>query len=191
MNNLGICGAHRTGKTALAIALSEKLNIPFIPINTSEIFARYNLDPAQPMDFRHRLWIQQKILAHADNIWFDVDEPSFICDRTPIDMAAYTLAEVKGDTLDKELEWELAEYLRDCQQAVAKYFNYLFLVPPAIPIVHEQGKASPSKGYIEHIHLLCLGLLQESAIDAFVIDKSDVHIDARVNAVKRFMGVYN
>lgn len=75
--------------------------------------------------------------------------------------------------------------------AAKQYFPNIVLVPPVIPIVHEQGKASPSRGYIEHIHLLCLGLLQESAVNTFVIDKSDLHIDARVSSVKRFMGVYN
>jgi len=189
MNNLGICGAHRTGKTTLAIALSEKLNIPFIRIDTSEIFARYNLDPTQPMDFRSRLPIQFEILDHATEIWFRADQP-FICDRTPLDMAAYLLSAIGNNNHDAWCEKKTTKYLEACNRATEEYFQSIVLVPPAIPIVHEQGKASPSRGYIEHIHLLCLGLLQESAVDAFVIDKN-VHFDAAVSAVKRFMGVYN
>jgi len=159
INNIGICGVHRTGKTTLAKALAKELSMTFLPINTSKIFENSHLDPAEPMDFRTRLWIQQQILSYACNVWAIGD--SFICDRTPIDMMAYTLAEVQGHTLDKELEFELAEYLWDCQSATQQYFGYLFLVSPAIPITKASGKASLSRGYIEHIHRLCIGFFNE------------------------------
>lgn len=187
MSNIGICGAHRTGKTTLAIALSEVLNMPFVEIGTSQLFAANNLDPAKPMDFRTRLWIQQKVLSHAYNIWFEMDQ-SFICDRTPIDMAAYTLAEVQGNTLDKELEYELTDYLRDCREITEKYFSYLFLVPPAIPIVEAVGKASPSKGYIEHIHRLCVGFFYDtdSLRSGSRLPRSLTDLDERVKFVADF-----
>ena len=161
MINIGLCGAHRTGKTTLAIALSKELETPFIQIGTSKIFSDHNLDAAKPMDFRTRIYIQRIILDHAEKIWSEANE-SFICDRTPIDMMAYTLAEVQGKTLDEELECELADYLSDCQEVTEKYFSYLFLIPPAIPIIDEDGKASPSRGYIEHIHRLCVGFFHGS-----------------------------
>lgn len=186
MGNLGICGAHRTGKTTLAKALAKALNMPFVEIGTSAVFAANHLDPAKPMDFRTRLYIQQQILKHAVEIWFEMDE-AFICDRTPIDMMAYTLAEVQGNTLDKELEWELAEYLRDCKEATEKYFHYLFLVPPAIPIVEAIGKASLSKGYIEHIHCLCLALFQRTDVPE-IAEINSVTVADRVAEIRAFLG---
>jgi len=186
MTNIGICGAHRTGKTTLAKAVAKALSMPFVEIGTSAIFAKNSLDPAKPMDFRTRLYIQQQILKHAIEIWFEMDE-AFICDRTPIDMMAYTLAEVQGETLDKELEWELAEYLRDCKEATEKYFHYLFLVPPAIPITAAKGKASLSRGYIEHIHLLCLALFQRTD-GSEIAELCTVSLDDRVAEVRAFMG---
>gem|GEM_PF-320076 len=188
MNNIGLCGAHRTGKTTLAIALSKKINMPFAEIGTSKLFGDRNLDPAKPMDFRTRLHIQRIILNHAETIWFEMDE-SFICDRTPIDMAAYTLAEVQGNTLNKEIEWELQDYLRDCQEVTERYFGYLFLIPPAIPIIDAIGKASPSRGYIEHIHTLCLGLFHQSHVNGYCIEKDVKILSARVADIKRFLGV--
>ena len=53
--NIGLCGAHRTGKTTLAIALQESLNMPFVPVNTIDLgdrveyvkkFVRYPSVPA-------------------------------------------------------------------------------------------------------------------------------------------------
>jgi predicted ATPase len=190
MSNIGICGAHRTGKTTLAKALAKTLNMPFIEIGTSAIFAANHLDPAKPMDFRTRLYIQQQILKHAVDIWFEMDE-AFVCDRTPIDMMAYTLAEVQGHTLDKELEWELAGYLRDCKEATEKYFNHLVLIPPAIPITAAMGKASLSRGYIEHIHRLCVGFFHDtdSMQAGCCLPRSLTNLGDRVKFVTDFVSV--
>jgi adenylate kinase family enzyme len=187
-SNIGICGAHRTGKTTLAKALARTLSMPFIEIGTSAIFAANHLDPAKPMDFRTRLWVQQQILKHAVDIWFEMDE-AFICDRTPIDMMAYTLAEVQGHTLDKELEFELEGYLLLCKSATEKYFNHLVLIPPAIPITAAKGKASLSKGYIEHIHRLVTGLWNDSEAEGFRISKDVLNLSDRVAEVRAYLGV--
>ena len=187
MINIGLCGAHRTGKTTLAIALSKELETPFIQIGTSKIFSDHNLDAAKSMDFRTRIYIQRIILDHAEKIWSGSGE-SFICDRTPIDMMAYTLAEVQGKTLGKELEWELQEYLRDCREATEKCFSYLFVVPPAIPIIDEVGKASPSRGYIEHIHRICVGLWS-GMLTGCQIPKDTVDLNERVKYVTEYLWI--
>ncbi len=188
MTNIGICGAHRTGKTTLAKALAKALNMPFVEIGTSAIFAKNNLDPAKPMDFRTRLYIQQQILKHAVEVWFEYKQP-FVCDRTPIGMMAYTLAEVQGDTLDERTEQELEVYLLLCKSATEKYFNYLFLVPPAIPITAAKGKASLSRGYIEHIHRLCVGFFHDTdTIQAgSQLPRSLTDLDDRVKFVADFV----
>jgi chloramphenicol 3-O-phosphotransferase len=185
-SNIGICGAHRTGKTTLAKNLAKSLDMPFIEIGASAIFAADHLDPAKPMDFRTRLYIQQQILKHAVDVWFEMDQP-FICDRTPIDMMAYTLAEVQGNTLDEELEFELSQYLYDCKEATEKYFSYLVLVPPAIPITAAKGKASLSKGYIEHIHTLVAGLFHQSPVMGYEINRANTSLNKRIADVKRFL----
>ncbi|MFN6383158.1 MAG: AAA family ATPase, partial [Pseudanabaena sp.] len=87
--NLGLCGAHRTGKTTLAIAISSDLNLPFVRTTTSQVFAQLGLDPAEPMDFQTRLFVQNHVLDAAEQVWQESASP-FISDRTPIDMIAYT-----------------------------------------------------------------------------------------------------
>lgn len=186
MSNIGLCGAHRTGKTELAIALSQRLNIPFVSINTSDIFATHHVLPDESMDFRTRLGLQHEILNHAVKVWFDVDSPSFICDRTPIDMMAYTLADVRGDTLTSSLEQELEAYLTLCRGVTEKYFNRLILVPPDIPIVKAFGKASCSKGFIAHVHYLCRGLWDEAMVQGYAIEKGATELDRRVADVVRW-----
>lgn len=186
MTKLGICGAHRTGKTTLAIALSEKLNIPFIPIGTSEIFAKYKLDPAKPMEFMTRLSIQQEILAHAERIWFEVDEPSFICDRTPLDMAAYLLADIGNGEIDNWTSDEVMSYMGQCFQATKKYFDKLVLVPPAIPFIPCDGKAAINEPLIFKLHYQISGMLSALGVDYQMMPNDCIKISDRVDFVERF-----
>ena len=186
MSNIGLCGAHRTGKTTLAIALSESLNIPYVPIHTKNIFKRLHILPDKNMDFRTRLGIQEEILMQACDIWA-VEEKPFICDRTPIDMMAYLLADIQGQTLNDELEVRVSNYLRRCHAATSRYFGHLFLIPPVIPIVHEEGKASLSRGYIEHIHVLCVGKFYESDVDGYRLSKESAEVFQRVQEISQYL----
>jgi hypothetical protein len=138
------------------------------------------------MDIRTRMMVQEKILEYACETWFEMDTP-FICDRAPIDMMAYTLSEVGGATLDEQLEVQLKNYLKRCRTATIKYFEHLFLIPPAIPIIFEEGKASLSEGYISHIHLLCTGLFYESDVDGFRIKKECIDLFERVQKISRYL----
>ena len=92
---IGLCGSHRTGKTTLAKEVSCKTGLKFIQTSTSEVFAQNGLDPSEPMDFSTRIWIQNKVVSAAEEVWKGAGE-RFITDRTPIDMMAYTLADIDG-----------------------------------------------------------------------------------------------
>ena len=94
---IGLCGSHRTGKTTLAEAVSKKTGIPFVRTSTSEVFRRAGLDPAASLDFNKRLWIQNETLEAAKGVW-EAAGKSFITDRTPVDMMAYTLGDIQGGT---------------------------------------------------------------------------------------------
>jgi hypothetical protein len=156
--SIGLCGAHRTGKTTLARRYAEINNIPFVQISTSDVFERHGLDPAKPMSFSMRLWIQGLILAEAKAVWEGTQH--FITDRTPIDFMAYTLADIQGDTeVDAPA---LKEYMAQCFDALSKYFSHLVVIQPGIPLVFEQGKAALNSAYIEHLNTLTLGLCHDS-----------------------------
>ncbi len=152
---IGLCGSHRSGKTTLAAKVAALVGIPLVKTATSEVFAANNLDPADKIDFATRLWIQRKIVAAALDVWHEDDRP-FVTDRTPIDMMAYTLGDVRGDT---EVDFvELEKYLDYCFSVTNEVFSRLVIVQPAIPLVAEEGKASLNRGYIEHLNILILGL---------------------------------
>ena len=159
--NIGLCGSHRTGKTTLAEAISVKTGMPFVRTNTSGVFRKCGIDPAEAFDLNKRLWIQDKILKAAEIMW-DAEHKQFITDRTPLDMAAYTLGDILGST---EVNFiELEGYLSRCIEATNKFFRQLVLVQPGIPLVHEEGKAALNEGYLEHLNFLVLGLCNDERI---------------------------
>jgi len=179
MLKIGICGSHRTGKTTLAHDIAQQLHIPFVQTSTSTVFQQHGLDPATPMDFKTRLWIQDKIIQAAQTTWQQHDN-HFITDRTPIDFMAYTLADIQGKT-DVEFE-NLENYLNRCFDLTNQTFQYLFIVQPAIPLVYETGKAALNKAYIEHLNTVILGLCHDERLNipVSVIPRDVMDIQERI-----------
>jgi hypothetical protein len=161
--NLGLCGAHRTGKTTLAIALSDRFDVPFVRTTTSQVFAELGLDPAETMDFKTRLFVQNHILDAAEQVWQSASSP-FISDRTPIDMIAYTLGDIQGKTaVDFDL---ISKYIDRCFVSTNQFFQNLAIIQPGIPLVYETGKAALNQAYIEHINVLVIGLTNDRRLCA-------------------------
>lgn len=153
---IGICGGHRTGKTTLAKRISEKLRVECIRTSTSRVFAENGLDPAMPMEFSKRIWIQHKVIEAGEAAWAG-GKNTYVTDRTPLDMLAYTLGDIRGDTyLDFQ---ELEKYMNRCFSSTNRFFDRLILVQPGIPLMPGKGKAALNPGYIEHLNSLILGLI--------------------------------
>jgi hypothetical protein len=186
LTNLGICGAHRTGKTTLAIALSQKLGIPFVSIDASSVFLQHGYHPSQSFDVRTRLFLQEKILEQAESIWFEVDESSFICDRTPIDMAAYMLTDVSNSELDQHTQDEIMSYLGECFRITKQYFDKLVLVPPAIPFIPAHDKAAINEPLIFKLHYGISGMLSALDVDYRKLPNDCIELSDRVEFVEKF-----
>jgi hypothetical protein len=184
--NLGLCGAHRTGKTTLAIAIADRLNIPFVRTTTSQVFAQIGLDPAETMDFKTRLFVQNHVLDAAEQVWQSSPQP-FISDRTPIDMIAYTLGDIQGKTkVDFDL---LNQYIERCFASTNQFFQNLAIIQPGIPLVYEQGKAALNAAYIEHINVLVIGLCGDRRLvaEVFCNHRDAIDLETRIfNILERF-----
>ncbi|MFN9651127.1 MAG: AAA family ATPase [Pseudanabaena sp.] len=178
--NLGLCGAHRTGKTTLAIALADRLNMPFVRTTTSQVFAQLGLDPAEPMDFQTRLFVQNHVLDAAQQVWQNSATP-FISDRTPIDMIAYTLGDIQGKT---EVDFDLLnQYIDRCFASTNQFFQNLVIIQPGIPLIYEEGKAALNAAYIEHINILVIGLCSDRRLTAHVFCNAREAIDLEIRVL--------
>lgn len=155
---VGITGAHRGGKSTLARAYAEKHKLEYLASPVSSIFRELGYDPSITYDFTTRLDIQEEILKRLDKQYAEVRGIRMVVtDRTPIDMLAYTLGDVNGQTLRAADEPRLKQYIKNCFEVMNKRFSVLLVVQPGIPVLWEEGKASLSDGYIEHVASLVLG----------------------------------
>ncbi len=179
---IGLCGSHRTGKTTLAREISVHTGKEFIQTSTSEVFAENDLNPSESMDFGTRIWIQDKVVSAAEAIWSKAVGP-FVTDRTPLDMIAYTMADIQGET---EVDFTAFErYLDLCFAVTDRFFCELVIVQPGIPLVHEPGKAAMNSAYIEHLNTLILGLCADERLNCPVrlLRRDVLDLDQRVRQV--------
>jgi len=163
--NIGLCGGHRTGKTTLAKTIANQYGIPFVPTQTSQVFREHGLDPAQPLDFAQRLWIQHHIINAAQQQWATAAN-GFVTDRTPLDFLAYTLGDIQGRT---EVNYaDVQAYIDLCMETINTTFDRLAVLQPGIPLVYETGKAALNPAYIEHLNVMVLGLCQHEQLTPMV-----------------------
>lgn len=118
------------------------------------------------MDFATRLNVQFRILAACESDW-QAAAGNFITDRTPVDLMAYTLGDIQGETRVSEPEFD--RYLERCFDAANRFFDTLVIVQPGIPLTEAEGKAALNKAYIEHINSLVIGLCHDERLQCRVI----------------------
>ncbi len=184
----GLCGAHRVGKTSLARAYAEKRGVTFLQTSASAVFRDMGLDPAVTYDFGTRMDVQEEILKRFDQQFAKAPFDG-ITDRTPLDMLAYTVGDVSNQTLLPEHEGRLARYVEDCIAVTNKRFSLLLVIQPGVPVVYEEGKASLSNGYIEHLNSLVRGLVCDERIKVpqFYLPRHVTGMEERVTALDQLV----
>lgn len=181
---LGLTGSHRTGKSTLAKAFAEMNDMAFVDSNITRVHERLGLKPGPHLPFEKRLKVQRLILD-AFTERYAQQQTSFITDRTPIDFAAYMLADAKGQGEDEAIE--VMSYVADCIEVANTYFHTLVLVSPGIPYVEEEGKPVLDLGYQEQVHSLIAGVMCEPALvtDVNVLPRSMTDADERLEKLTR------
>lgn len=186
---IGLVGAHRVGKTTLAKAYAEQTDIEFVQTDSTGVFKKYGMSPKVDYHFRERLFIQNKILEDAERR-YKAANSDFITDRTPLDMLAYTLADVQRENTTMADAALLMDYIERCYEATNKHFASIIVVQPGIPIVDDPGKAPANPAYIEHIALLIMGLVVDQRLKSgrHYIGRSNLDMNTRIQSVHNAMG---
>lgn len=185
---IGLCGAHRTGKTTLAREYSQATDIPFVQTSASEVFKAMGFDPKQDYEFKIRMLIQNQILDASEALWRTYSG-EFITDRTPIDMLAYTMADIQRENLDKDDEKIFLEYQKRCIEVTNRQFSTLTVIQPGIKLVEAEGKAPANEAYIEHINTLIVGMVNDSRIKCskFIMSRATTDLTRRMTVVDELL----
>lgn len=195
---IGLAGAQGVGKSTLAEAVSNETDLPLIFTKTSDVFKDMGLRPDQDLGFDTRIQVQNEVLNRAEDLWSD--HVSFITDRTPLDMLAYTLIDINSDTrMNIRQEAEFFAYEHRCYESLNRHFTNVTLVQPGIHDGFQQNKsrASLDKCLVSTMNTILLGLLidsrvaiYKSMIPAYILDLRErvEAIDMAVNkSALRFM----
>lgn len=190
MMNIGFCGAHRTGKTTLAMETAQLTGKQFVRTRVTEIFAQHGLHAAQSMDFETRLGIQYRILEACESDWQNAGS-DFVTDRTPVDFLAYTLGDVQGKTEVNQADFD--RYVDRCIELTNRFFELLIIIQPGIPLEAAEGKAALNEAYIEHINSLVIGLGNDERIKCQVVTIGRVmtDLDDRVSIVSEVVSQFD
>jgi len=182
---IGLVGSHRTGKTTTAKTFAEEYDFEFLQTNTSEVFKKHDIDPKKDYSFRDRLFIQMLILDNAIAVYDSAKSHAVITDRTPVDMLAYTMADIQRENMNEELANIFFFYAEACIRATNKYFSMIALIQPGIPLKEDPDKAPANPAYMAHINTLCKGLMLDSEImvPAMSLGEDLVDLDDRVMAI--------
>lgn len=158
---IGIAGAHRTGKTTLAKTVAEVTGFYFLETNAAGTFERLGVSPRTELPIGDRLYIQTEILTDLEMAYAECPTGNFITDRTPLDAAAYMIADVSRTATgcDPHVEADLVQYVNRAIEITEHWFSLVTLVQPGILLVDNQKKAPASPAYIEHINDVLIGLL--------------------------------
>ena len=160
---IGLAGAHRTGKTTTAQMLSELNNFPVLTNVGSDLAAQMGIDMSKPMTLSQRLDYQEARLDVTEEAYQGVKGELFVADRTPLDLAAYLVAETPN-ALDQETIDRIEAYIQRCIDMANKYFGFFAFFRPTLPYVSAPGKPPANTAYQQLISILISGLLVDSRV---------------------------
>ncbi len=160
---IGLAGAHRTGKTTIVNDLARINSIKPVCSSASAIAKEMGFSLTEQSTFADRLAFQERLLVEFDKI-YAAEQQIFFSDRTPLDLAAYLIADIPNDLTDKNTINRATRYVEDCLASTERHFCLVTLIQPGIPYVAAPGKPLPNKPYQEAINTILMGLLYDDRI---------------------------
>jgi hypothetical protein len=179
---IGFVGTHRTGKTTLAGAVSERLKIEQIksPVSAIAKSFGFNMDTDR-RDTPRFTQMQKEILVTLASSF--ANKSRFVSDRTPLDAAAYLLCDVQANNGSEEWRELVLDYTSKAIAATETFFDAVVLVQPGILFDAQDGKPGPNPAYQEHMNLVCAGLVSQLDIPAASIPRGCTDPQERLNLV--------
>lgn len=193
---LGFTGAHRSGKTTLANFAASEYGLTKIDSPAGKIVQGFGFD----MGWDNRLAFNRfegngSVVTGIDMQWeiynslldsLSEAKDNYVSDRTPIDVAAYLMADATGYVGD---EWAREQTVLMAEQAIRdteRLFDVVILTPPLLYYLEEVGKPANNPAYQEHHHFLCRGILFDDDLDLFwdEIRRESFSLETRTNFVR-------
>lgn len=168
---VGLCGAHRVGKTSLCEKVAElDDSYYFYKMGVSSMLRYFHYDPSkiQTMSIDEILDAQTLVFEYIKNryeAYANCHDKVYIFDRTPLDALTYMQSAISGrlfyDSDSSELMNILDKYYNDCYELTMKCCDVLILIQPGVKPVSDPTKALADPMFQDHINTLLLGHFQK------------------------------
>lgn len=184
-----ISGSHRSGKSTLAQHIANDLGFHFWETKTAELMRTKGIAIVSDMGIEDRLRAQELLLEafveHIDALPFT--SYPFICDRSPLDMLAYTLGEVTMHNTDPAIGERIHRYAETCLQVTRTYFDSVVIVRPLGHYAPASDKPPANLAYQWQIQFLIEGAFMSARnrVHGLVIGNPD--FGARVEQAMNFI----
>jgi predicted ATPase len=187
----GLSGAHRCGKTTLALNVGEKLSIPVVITNLTEVFDKLGISPKADMPFMKRLEIQNAMLASLEKSYRNCSGSVFITDRTPFDVLGYTMAEIRRTTVNEDDIKIVQAHIRAAIDITDEYLSGIFMLKPLLNQPETPGKAQSCPFYTNHVDSCIRGALSTYLSKKVMYEPINVYdLNARIATTSRLINEY-
>lgn len=204
---IGICGAHRTGKTTLAKKWADSVKFQYVDAGVSDVLRANGFDPSKMQDLGviSLMRAQDVVKDHLIGLAREYSSKTefYVIDRTPIDACAYMksifntkffcgLDEWNEGSAEQFAKW-YKDYVKECMFETAKRFCMTVLVQPGIELISDKKSAPANDLLINHLNTLMLGDLSE-ILDVHndlspiiqVMDRNILDLDYRIEKMDEF-----
>lgn len=199
---IGICGAHRTGKSTLAKKWAERNKFVYQDVNVSGALKEAGFDSSciQTLPPDEFIQAQTVVLDRIESVCKTlnhVPEEHFVLDRTPIDALGYFRSYFNGADwylLQNRSREEQAHfnniYMSYVRRAYedCRYFMMMVLVQPGIQIVEEDGKALADPCFMNQLNCMMTGdllavdeLFPDLAPTSYFIERAMIDLEERLD----------
>lgn len=157
----GLSGSSGTGKTTLCKAVSEALDITFMPTSITECARRHGFNAVGVLSIRERLALQNHLLNDHLEMIRGAVRP-LIVDRTPIDMIGYLMCEFHMNShmlaTAEEIQ-EAEDYVDRALRAVKENYDFVFMVGQLDHYEVAATRPADNRAYQTHSQLVMEGAL--------------------------------
>jgi adenylate kinase family enzyme len=178
---IGIAGCAGTGKSVLAEKLATEMGIPFLPAKeiTGEILSRDGYDYASGQQVEKFLATRERQEEILRRTIQQHSAKEFVTDRTAVDLAAYSILEMRG-ALTVKLHLEACKTL-------AKKYTHIIFCPWENCKVEDNHKRTLDPWYQFAVHSVELQVIE--MFDLAVCQLTSSKVDDRLQEAIREMEV--
>ena len=167
MSGIGIAGAHRSGKSTLARAVSLAKGIDYLDANVSSVITGLGYTPKQELPFEERLKVQNAILESLRFKYAMMGDKPFITDRTPFDVLGYTFSEVSRTTLDDAGRKAFGAHIALALDITREYLTGVMLVRPLLNAPEQETSAQACPIYMQHVYICVREMVEALSPEVF------------------------